>query len=418
MAIQGLRHTGTGSLATDERPKNWREGILLLFPNGKAPFFALTSMMRSQMTDDPEFSWWEKEVSSQRVALGDDLGTGDATATVTSGATEFKLGDIIYVEENGELILVNQDPISDVTLNIEREYADTTAVAITYDGAGVNPNLLKVGSCYEEASSKPTVVGYIPTKKYNYTQIFRDNLSVSRTAQKTRLRTRALVREAKRETTHYHAAGIERAFIFGARKEEARNGKPARVTDGLLTVLNRENGWDGSTGTNVVDWATTYSASEDYGSLETELDQMFRYGSTEKLAFCGNTAMRVLQQIIRKSYGANMQLVTGQKEFGMDVSRLVCPFGTLVLKTHPLFNQITSGTTGGTAYYGMDAWIMVLDMDNLRYRYIDDTFYKTEQEENGLDGMESGFITECGLEFQHAKTHYLLQNFHTAATET
>jgi hypothetical protein len=411
MAIQGLRHTGTGSLATDERPKNWREGILMLFPNGKAPFFALTSQMKSQNTDDPEFNWWEKEVSAQRIALNEDLDTSETAITVVSGALEFKLGDIVYVEESGEIILVNDTLLPTVV----REYAGSTAVEVLYAGNGVNPNLLKIGSCYEEASDKPQTVGYLPTKKYNYTQIFRDNLSASRTAQKTRLRTRQLLREAKRETTHYHAAGIERALIFGARKEEARNGKPARLTDGIMTVLGREAGWNGVTGSNIADMS---AGTTDWGELEPHLDYMFRYGSTEKLGFCGNTALRVLQQMARKSYNGGAEITQGQKEYGMDVSRLISPFGTLVLKSHPLFNQVASGTTGSANYYGMDTWILVLDMDNLKYRYVDDTFYKVEQQDNGIDGLESGFVTECGMELQHAKTHYCLQGLYGAAAES
>ena len=53
-----------------------------------------------------------------------------------------------------------------------------------------------------------------------------------------------------------------------------------------------------------------------------------------------------INQIVRNNSQFNIQ--TGLKEFGMDVSRLITPFGTLVLKTHPLFNQITGGTTGGS----------------------------------------------------------------------
>jgi hypothetical protein len=41
MAIAGLR--GTGDWGTDERPKNFREMILWLNPNGTAPIFALSS---------------------------------------------------------------------------------------------------------------------------------------------------------------------------------------------------------------------------------------------------------------------------------------------------------------------------------------------------------------------------------------
>ena len=43
MAFLGMR--GTGDWATDERPKNYRQGILYLYPNGSAPLTGLLSKM-------------------------------------------------------------------------------------------------------------------------------------------------------------------------------------------------------------------------------------------------------------------------------------------------------------------------------------------------------------------------------------
>jgi len=47
MAIQGLR--GSGNFAADERPKNWREAVLHLFPNGNVPLTALTNQMKKHV---------------------------------------------------------------------------------------------------------------------------------------------------------------------------------------------------------------------------------------------------------------------------------------------------------------------------------------------------------------------------------
>ena len=71
MAIQGLRDTL--NFVTDQRPKNWREGILLLEPNGMAPLTGLTSAMSKRVTDDPEFNWWEKSLDDRRFKLGSAL---------------------------------------------------------------------------------------------------------------------------------------------------------------------------------------------------------------------------------------------------------------------------------------------------------------------------------------------------------
>lgn len=55
-AVLGLR--GSGSFSADERPKNWREMLLYLFPNGEAPLTAVLSLLKSEGTDDPEFNYW------------------------------------------------------------------------------------------------------------------------------------------------------------------------------------------------------------------------------------------------------------------------------------------------------------------------------------------------------------------------
>src|SRR5215813_61450 len=52
--IAGLR--GTGDWGIDERPKNFREGILRFNPNGTAPIFELTSKEKSRSVHDPEFA--------------------------------------------------------------------------------------------------------------------------------------------------------------------------------------------------------------------------------------------------------------------------------------------------------------------------------------------------------------------------
>ena len=54
MAFLGMR--GTGDFVDEQRPKNWREKILQLYPNGDAPLTAILSKMKEESTDDPEFN--------------------------------------------------------------------------------------------------------------------------------------------------------------------------------------------------------------------------------------------------------------------------------------------------------------------------------------------------------------------------
>lgn len=406
MAIQGLRDTT--NFVTDQRPKNWREGVMLLKPNGMAPLTALTSMMKKRKVDDPEFYWWEKGMQTRRVALGADV--ADATAgtttalTLTSGGLGFKAGDLLKSEESSEIMRVYSDPTSDTSLVVQRGFSGSTTEAINYDGSGVNPNLICIGSAFEEGSLAPTGVSHDPSKIYNYTQIFRSTLEATRTAAKTRLRTGDSIKEAKREAMEDMMNDVERALWFGKRSESTLNGKPIRTMDGVISKIS----------TNVV---TNTDGSFSMSELEGWMETAFQYGSSEKMGFCGNRVLTAMQQVLRKN--AAWQFQSGVKEFGMNVTRLTCPFGEIVLKTHPLFNQMTGGVNT-TAYYGYNSSLVILDMENLKYVTFqdDDIKYQKDLQANGLDGEKSGYIGELSMELGLEKTHMVIHRLNSGVADS
>src|SRR4029453_4147456 len=90
MAILGMR--GTGNFGPVEEPENWRQGILLYFPNGDAPLTAFLSKLREQPTDDPTFHWFEKGLPGQSGTIRGAGGAGAASspadaAVVGAGGT-------------------------------------------------------------------------------------------------------------------------------------------------------------------------------------------------------------------------------------------------------------------------------------------------------------------------------------------
>lgn len=406
MAIQGLRDTT--NFVADQRPKNWREGVMLLKPNGMAPLTALTSMMKKRRVDDPEFYWWEKGMQTRRVALGADVADATAgtttTITVTSGALGFKAGDLLKSEQSLEIFRVYADPTADTSIVIQRGFSGSTTEAIDYDGSGVNPNLICIGSAFEEGSLAPTGVSHDPSKIYNYTQIFRSTLEATRTAAKTRLRTGDSITEAKREALEDMMNDVERALWFGKRSESTLNGKPIRTMDGVVSKIS----------TNVV---TNTDGSFTMAELEGWMETAFTYGSSEKMGFCGNRVLTAMQQVLRKN--AAWQFQSGVKEFGMNVTRLTCPFGEIVLKTHPLFNQMTGGTNT-TAYYGYNSSLVILDMENLKYVTFqdDDIKYQKDLQSNGLDGEKSGYLGELSLELGLEKTHMIIHRLNSGIADS
>jgi hypothetical protein len=407
MAIQGLRTSE--NFVANARPQNWREGVLKLYPNGDAPLFALTNLMKSRTVDDPQFNWWEKAMETHRFALGANLsGTGGIEAVTLAAAsvgTSVKEGDILLVEHTGELLYVIADPTSDLGLTVQRGFAGTSVTAVTYNGASVNPNIRVVGSAYEEGSLAPTGVEYDPTQKYNYTQIFRDTLEATRTAIKTRLRTGNELQTAKAECLEVHSRNIELSMFFGQRYATTKNSRPLRTMGGIKSFIPSAN----------QKTASTHTLAE----FEEFLMLMFQYGSDEKMAFLGNRALLSLNQMVRKN--THWQIISGIKEFGMNVTRFICPFGELVMKRHKLFNQSPGGTNAGSStYYGLDSAMFVLDMANLTYVNLtdSDTKYQKDLQVPGQDGTKAGYLSEISMEIHHPYTHFFVNGLTSGAADS
>lgn len=405
MPIQGLRDTM--NFAANERPENWRQMINYLYPNGKTPLTALTGAMKESSTDDPVFHWWEKALDDRRLALGQNI-AASASGTVEtwtlaagSNAITFVTNDILVMEQTDEQVRVYADPTSNTSITVVRGANGTTPAAITYAGAGINPNFHCIGSAFEEGSLAPSGVNYDPTERYNYTQIFRRTMEITRTAAGSRLRTVNAVKEARRECLEYISVDMERSFWLGVRSSAVRNSKPVRTSAGVYNQMSASNVYQFTNG------------EVDMDTLEARMEIVFREGSNEKVAYCGNKALSAINAAVRKN--SSYQWTTGEKKYGMNVTRLVTPFGEIVFKTHPLFTQISGGTTGGTAYYGMNTSCFILDMAEIEYRYFKgaDLSYQGDLQAVGQDAMKSGYLGECGLEVHHPSVHHLWEQVNT-----
>lgn len=322
---------------------------------------------------------WEKRLPSQRIAVN-GAHTTETTIVVSAGAKDCVQGTILLVESTGELLKVSSDPSSDTSLPVTRSYG---SVATTSIASGAY--LTIIGNVHEEGMAVPTPKTYAPTKVYNYTQIFRMPLSLTRTARKTRLRwdQSGPFKEAKREALSLHSIEMEKSFIFGeAIETTGTGGKPERMTKGLVNFLSTNTG--GS-------FAVSGTIDED--SADALMEAVFRYGSTEKLCLCGSTALRAFATIAKRNGVLNM--TSKDKTYGMTLMEYMSPFGTLMIKQHPLFNQHTEWRKNA----------LIIDVPNLVYRYIDDTAFIPNRQSPGDDQVKAEFLNESGLELHFEETH-------------
>ena len=421
MAILGMR--GTGSFGPVEEPENWRQGILLYFPNGDAPLTAFLSKMREQPTDDPTFHWFEKGLPVQRGTVrGAATATGPADAASVAAASPdatnvfatiqpngapaapkdvsiFKVGYVLQNQTTEENLLVLAVDQANTQILLRRDVGAKFASnpAITGGAVGVGDELVVVGEGNPEGAVIGSAVSYAPVRQFNYTQIFRTPLALTRTARKSRLRwdDEGPYREAKREALQIHSLSMEKAFLFSEREEIIAatgattpldltgTGQPLRTTRGFVNWLPPVT-------------TASLSVNTDLGTLNTGaltettwdafLELAFRYGSREKLAFCGSGALMVLNAMAKNK--ARIELAPTDDTYGFHLIRYITPFGTLMLYNHPLMTD--------NPVWRYD--LLVIDPDKLVYRYIDDTVFLRNRQSPGEDASRDEFLTECGLE--------------------
>lgn len=391
MAFIGLR--GTGDFGTDERPKNFREMILWMNPNGSAPLTALMARMKKESVDDPEFAWWEETQDNVRIQVNAAFLSTDTTITMASGALQLVKGDLLLHEADdtglGEILEVSADPTTDTSLAVTRGVAGTTAVALAD-----TDYLTKIGNVHEEGSAAPSASNKNPTKYKNFAQIFKTTYELTNTTLETRFRTGDPLKNDKKRKMFDHSRDLEYAFLFGrAFETTGANGKPKRYTGGLNEFIQTNR--------------TVFSISDIAFTEDNFIDAIspvFDYEGAgvgnERIVFAGNNALTNLNKLARNSSSTRINFDGTIKAYGMELQKWIVPQGTIYVRTHPLMN--THGRFKNSMF--------VINASGIIYRPLRDTKPKDNIQGNDEDTRKGQWLTEAGLEVHFENTMAYLGN--------
>lgn len=453
MAILGLMTAE--QLGSTYRPKNIRRKIFYMYPNGSAPLLGLLSLMKDEVTNDPEFKWYEERLVEQRTTLANisttvtfysgvdstfatwttavgnfthTAGTQYGLKTAAGGTAQFRVGHIIKImaidSAGASQEIFGQVTYVDATNNrMAYVVIETAAVATDFDAANAGKEVLAVGNAAAEGASSVSSSAALstlevyntPVQPANFTQIFTANWQITGTAGKTAVwfDTRGVSPDQSKQAAVNLNRNFEYNFIFGRKYERVVSAtNVTRFTGGILYFLSL---WEA--GTTYGNTAATADSDDTKRIIENTsgtmslqtyesvyLERAFRFNrnsQNELMCFCGTGAMAVLAQMY-KGTQTFTAVMPSKETYGMAVVSHMTSFGTVYYKTHPLFNA------NSTLRYNM----LFTDVTCLKYRPLAgrDTTLKQNQQPNNADYVEDGFIAETGLEVDSPESHMYIKN--------
>lgn len=388
MAIKGVFASDAGIVG--DRKGDFASALLRVWPTGSATILALSSGMETKPARDTIVTWFEENHLSGRINVTNNAASG--TTLTVDDVTQVVAGQMFLVEASGEMVFVQS--ISGNDLTVVRGFAGTTITAI--DGSSTPKPIQKIATAQEEGSSKPVALANLGYPRLNYTQIFRNTWDVTGTARAIEWHTGDTVAKNRRDASFMHAEDIERALWFSRKSVGVQNNQPFRTMDGIATqiVTNVE-----AQSTNV-----TWEKLNDF--LQVIFERNIKGKPNERIAFCGNTVVGVINKIAQLDGTVN--ITPGQTEFGLKVMKWITPFGDISLMTHPLFNESPLWTKN----------LYVLHPGAFRTRWLRKTNedrYDTNGTRSGDDADYGVFTSELSCEYNAEITGGIYTGIDTAA---
>lgn len=364
----GMINFSTINSTTDFVKKSFAGMITRLMPNGQAPLFGLTSMLKDETAVQVEHGFFTKTMVFPSLNLDALVADGVATTFTVASTTNVLPGMLMRAQSTGEVILILTVP--DAThVTVRRGVGTIAAAAIAND-----VNFYQVGNAFEEGSVRPAALSIQAVRVTNLTQIFRNSWALTDTARATQvIAGDTNMAESRSECAAFHAVDMEKAIFFAQKYSGTLNSQPIRTMDGLINQVT----------INAAANVNTAAATTNYTQLEALLDVCFNTVTDPKVAnervlFCGGAAKRVLNNIGRLN--GTYQLVDGATSYGLQFSSFKTSRGTFRMIEHPLFNSNTDWAKMAVA----------VDLSSFNLAYLGDR--KTQSSEYGANGqaLESG----------------------------
>ena len=402
-----------GILYTTRRKFNLGDKIAELTPS-ETPFLTMLTKMRKVKVNDPDIKYLEHRahwldnltytVSRANSASLNDVSAGTSVSicikATNTPATTIKAGHVLQVLDvtstAGLAANMIVTSVSTKTASVGN-YIITGTLITNSPGwePAASDKVLRVGSAFAENAAKASF--YTDNLETNWAscQIFKTAYGISRTLRKTHLYGGNEYQRIRADKLREHKIDIERALIFGERVGGTKgnpfaapgstgvldgSGDPLRFTHGIINAISYGDTNIGIGGTREFNIT---KANYSYADFIDDMEEIFEYGSMEKVAFCGMGVISFFNKMALNE--AQMTISSKDSKFGLKVMSIVTGAGTLNLIWNPLLR-------GDYKNY-----MVVVDMANVELAVFDDTTLETNVQTPGTDGIEEQYLSDLGL---------------------
>lgn len=389
--VAGVR--ARDSLVTAREDTDYARGIALLEP-WKNPMTLVTQRLGHYSSDTVDFHHYEDVTVPYQDQVNNGGGYSDTdTAIVVDTGGLFKAGDLVRVDETGEIMLVTS--VSTNTLTVIRDYGQAEGWTASAAALVDNYHLTRLSNAFEQGHDLPDSVTTQEVDVKNYTQDIRTSWLLTDILQNSLLRGEQDQAFQDRKKGIEHFMKIEMANIIGkpyAGDKGAFSGShgsgDAPTTCGGCNYFIENEG-----DTNLMVDQTDLTMWEFVDFLEP----LFQYGSATRFCFCPSA----LRTALDKWGITKMQTFASQDVLGMKIGRWDSSHGTVYFIMHDALRPAASTLWKNCFFLDMDK------LDWVTLQNIGSTSMTTVDYRHSTGATKTGYEyrTIQGIRFRQPKCH-------------
>jgi len=333
------------------------------------------------INENGKFSWFEDELFPHQTTITNITGGATSEDNITVGSyTVFNVGDVWLIDTTEQVVYIDSLDSNQVDITILDGSTLITACTTGY--------MRKIGSRNHEFDVARTAAFTSEIEKFNYCTIHSETVTTSGRYQAGEKYTngKSHAEQVKKATLQMKLT-FERNFWFSTLAYSGTISTNYRITFG--------EGFLGRVTTNKIPYTGTIT--EDV--FEDFLKTVMQKGSKTRDIYGGADAIMDINKFIKNKY----QLQNMTKEYGINVTTYLTPFGEAKIKWNPIFE--------GKFSYSLFA----VDPKNIKMRYMDSDDkgsrkFRLEQnvETPGTDGKSTKLLADIGCQIPNEEVHGIL----------